>query len=225
MNAPANIVMPPQTNSSRMIIVLGLVAFISGLLIVTAYESTRETIANYKQQLLEQAVRQVIPGAETIHAYGVSGDAVHPATADDKLRFYAGYDREGKLLGFAGEAAAPGYADMIRLLYGYNAQCRCITGIAVLENHDTPGFGDKIDRDAQFLANFKALDARLTADGSAVANPITTVKHGTKNQPWQIDAISGATISSKGVGKALRGSTELLLPALMKNLDQLRTQR
>jgi len=225
MNAPANSVMQPQTNSSRMIIVLGLVAFISGLLIVTAYESTRETIATYKQQQLEQAVRQVIPGAESIRAYGVVGNQVHPAETGDKLRFYAGYDKAGKLVGFAGEAAAPGYADMIRLLYGYNAECQCITGIAVLENHDTPGFGDKIDRDPQFLANFKTLDVRLTEDGTAVANPITTVKHGTKTQPWQIDAISGATISSKGVGKALRGSTDQLLPALMQNLDQLRTQR
>ena len=225
MNAPANTVMPPQTNSSRMVIVLGLVAFISGLLIVTAYESTRETIATYKQQQLEQAVRQVIPGADTIQVYGIGDNKLHPATAADKLRFYAGYDKDGRLLGFAGEASAPGYADMIRLLYGYSPACQCITGIAVLENHDTPGFGDKIDRDPQFLANFKALDARLSADGSQVANPIVTVKHGTKHQPWQIDAISGATISSTAVGKALRNSTERMLPTLMKNLDQLRTQQ
>ena len=31
--------------------------------------------------------------------------------------------------------------------------------------------------------------------------PIKTVKHGSKKNPWEIDAISGATISSRAVGR------------------------
>ena len=45
MSVPSNGMAPPQTSSAAMIRVLGLVAMISGLLIVTAYEATKGTIA------------------------------------------------------------------------------------------------------------------------------------------------------------------------------------
>ena len=45
-------------------------------------------------------------------------------------------------------------------------------------------------------------------------NPIETVKHGKKTNPWQIDGISGSTVSSKAVGKALRESTTKMVPRL-----------
>src|SRR5690606_10497165 len=106
------------------------------------------------------------------------------------LQVYIGYDAEGRLKGVAAEAAAQGYADVIRLLYGYSPECECITGISVVSSKETPGFGDKLITDAAFNANFEALDARLNADKSALANPIVTVKHGTKKNPWEIDAIS-----------------------------------
>ena len=170
-------------------------------------------------------MRQVIPGAATIRTYAVAGDTVHLAEPGDTNRFYAGYDAKGKLIGLAGKAAAPGYADLIILLYGYNPKCQCINGVSVLQDHDTPGFGTKVATDSAFLANFTALDARLRPDESAVANPIVTVKHGTKRHPWQIDAISGATISSTAVGTALRRGTGSLLPALMRHLAQIEAQR
>jgi electron transport complex protein RnfG len=81
--------------------------------------------------------------------------------------------------------------------------------------------GDKIITDADFVANFDALDARLSSDGQALANEIVTVKHGTKQNPWEIDAISGATISSKAVGKAINQSAKQLLPQLVPHLDKL----
>ncbi len=65
---------------------------------------------------------------------------------------------------------------------------------------ETPGIGDKILTDKDFLANFNALDVQLNADLTALANEVKTVKHGTKTEPWQVDAISGATITSRAVG-------------------------
>jgi electron transport complex protein RnfG len=87
---------------------------------------------------------------------------------------------------------------------------------------ETPGIGDKIYTDAAFLANFEALDARLDASGTALANPIRVVKHGSKRKPWEIDAISGATVTSKAVGRGINDSAQRLLPRLAPNLDQLR---
>ena len=90
---------------------------------------------------------------------------------------------------------------------------------------ETPGIGDKILTDKDFLANFKALDVRLKADLSALANEVKVVKHGTKSQPWQIDAISGSTVTSRAVGRGINEAAEALLPRLVPKLSQLETQR
>ena len=63
---------------------------------------------------------------------------------------------------------------------------------------------------------------RLKDDLSALANEVKVVKHGAKTQPWQVDAISGATVTSRAVGKGINDAAQLLLPRLVPRLDQLR---
>ena len=87
-----------------------------------------------------------------------------------------------------------------------------------MESKETPGLGDKIQSDPTFLSNFEALDVRLTDDGSAIKNPIEMAKNGNKHNPWQIEAITGATISSRAVTKILNQSTEEYIPIIEKNL-------
>lgn len=214
----------PDAGSTAMIRTLGAIAMISGLLVVMVFEWTRPAIEANKRELIERAVFQVIPGAAQHHDFHVDETGVLPAdkTSSGGITVYAGYDGEGKLLGIAAEAAAQGYQDVIRLLYGYSPTCQCITGIRVLKLSETPGLGDKIVTDPAFHANFKALDAQLNVAMNALANAITTVKHGSKQHPWEIDAISGATISSKAVGKALNDSTQRLLPLVVPKLDALK---
>lgn len=216
-------VQAPDTRSLAMIRTLGLIATLSGLLVVLVFELTKPAIEANKQELIEKAVFQVIPGATKRRDFIVTETDVTPAAqANDKgITIYAGYDGNGKLMGVAAEAAAQGYADIIRLLYGYSPQCECITGIRILKLSETPGLGDKIITDADFVANFDALEAKLDAGMSSLLNPITTVKHGTKQNPWEIDAISGATISSKAVGKALNDSAQHLLPRLLPHIRKL----
>ena len=114
-----------------------------------------------------------------------------------------------------------GYQDVIRVLYGYDPAREIIVGFKVLDSKETPGLGDKITKDPKFLANFEALQVKLNATRSALEHPIEVVK-GTKHAPWQVDAITGATISSNAIGKLLNQSTEQRLPMLQKNLDVLR---
>lgn len=215
---------PGSPSSAALIRVLGGIALISGLLIVLVYQWTLPTITQYRTQELEKAVLKVIPGAASLKAFIVNDTGMMPAESAQKsgLQVYVGYDVEGHLKGIAAEAAAQGYADVIRLLYGYSPECECITGISVVSSKETPGFGDKLTTDATFNANFKALDARLNADRIGLANPIATVKHGTKKNPWEIDAISGATVSSRGVGKALNDSAQRVLPQLAAHMNELK---
>jgi electron transport complex protein RnfG len=209
----------PATPSVAMIRVLMLVAMLSGFFVVLAYEWSKPYIEENQRIATEQAVFQVVAGATARRDFRVTANAVRPAaeTGEGEL-VYAAYGADGRLLGVALPAAAQGYADMIRLLYGFDPACQCIRGIKVLKMTETPGLGDKIITDAAFRKNFEALDARLNPAGDGLANAIVTVKHGSKTEPWQIDAISGATVSSKAVGKALNDSAQRLLPAIVRNL-------
>lgn len=211
---------PPSQNSASMIRTLTFIATISGLSVVLVFETTKPMIAENQRIAIEQAIFQVIPDASQWHEYRLGDHELVPAEeTDNGLSIYIGFDKEGVLQGIAAEAAAQGYADTIKLLFGYNPDCECITGIKILKSAETPGLGDKIFKDKGFIANFKALDARLNTDQSALNNPIVTVKHGKKSEPWQIDSISGATVSSRAVGKALNQSAQYLLPKVVHLLS------
>jgi electron transport complex protein RnfG len=89
---------------------------------------------------------------------------------------------------------------------------------------ETPGIGDKIVKDAAFLENFRALEAKPNATGDGLENPIVLVKTGEKNNPWEVDAITGATISSKAVVRMLNETSQAMAPIIIRNLSILEGQ-
>lgn len=184
------------------------VGMLCGLLIAVVFEGTLPIIEQNRAEALERAVFAVIPSATKRETIELAGGEV-----------YAGYDANGELAGIAIEASSMGYADTITLLFGYDPAAETIIGIRVLTSKETPGLGDKIEKDAAFLENFEALDARLDATGTDLANRIVTVKNGTKSEPWQIDGVTGATITSKAVGEALASSGSYWLPKVREWLD------
>ena len=216
---------PAATPTGAMIRTLGLVSAICGLIIVGTYQGTFDAVAVNKQIALERSVFKVMPKAAAITEYVMTADGrVEKLTGEAPAkaqRYFAAYDANGAFVGIAAEGAAKGYADTVRIMFGYDPASQHITGIGVVAMRETPGIGDKIITDPAFLANFEALDARLNGDLSALANEIRTVKHGTKSQPWQIDAISGATITSRAVGKAINDAAQTLLPRLVPHMKSL----
>jgi len=216
-----SITISQRTSSSKMILSLGLISMLSGFLVVFVFHLTLEPIEKNKRELIEKSVFKVVPGGEIRRNFFVTAKELLTEKQEGSIPIYAVYDKKGQLKGIAAEAAAQGYADMIRLLYGYSPSCQCITGISVIKTAETPGLGDKIITDEIFLENFIALDAKLNYEGKGLKNAIVTVKHGDKTAPWQIDAISGATVSSKAVGKALNDSAQILLPILQAHIEKL----
>ena len=204
---------------------LVLVAGISGFLVVLTYHITRPMIEENKRLAIEAALFRVIPGAVTRRDFLFDGQ--HLLAADDPnamaaVRTYAGYDKQGRLAGVAIEAAIQGYQDLIRVLYSYDPACQCIRGIEVLKMAETPGIGNKIATDVAFLQNFVQLDARLNSTSTGLEHEIVTVKQGSKTNPWEIDAITGATISSRAVGRMLNDSAQQMHPLITDHLEQLR---
>jgi electron transport complex protein RnfG len=225
MNQPTAAQTPAATTpAGAMLRTLTLVAGLSGFLVVLAFQLTEPLIEENKRIAIERALFKVIPGAVNRRDFMLTGTTLNPAEngkPGEGVRIYAGYDDQDRLAGIALEAAAQGYQDVIRILYSYEPACECIRGIEVLKMAETPGIGDKIAKDPGFLRNFEALDARLDTTGSGLAQAIVSVKHGSKTEPWQIDAISGATISSKAVARMLNDTAQRILPQITRHLEQL----
>jgi len=210
---------PALPSSSKLITTLGLVAMISGLLVVLVYEYTKPIIAENQRLATERAIFKVLPKATSRLTFKVSDTKL--ILSDDKAEgtlIYAGYDDNQQLVGIALNAAAQGYQDVIKLLYGFQPATGCITGFDVLKSTETPGFGTKITTDTAFLANFECLEAKVNIAQSGLEHPIKTVRYGTKTQAWEIDAISGSTITSNAIGRMLNQSGQKLHPIIINNL-------
>ena len=183
------------------------VGLVCGALIVGAYLVTLDTIAANRAELLQRAIFQVLPGATNFHEIDL-GETV-----------YAGFDESGDLLGLAIPAQGMGYQDVIHILYGYNPTRQQIIGLQVLESKETPGLGDRIEKDPAFLANFTALDVSVNSSGNALARAIELVKPGKKTRPWEIDSISGATISSAAIARMVAKSSTRIVPLIYAQRD------
>lgn len=220
MNETNAINLGTPANSMKMLRAMLGIGIVCALMIVLTYEGTLPRIERLKAEALEKAIFKVIPGIASTRAYYLNENNGFSALNDGEVLgqlVYAGYDENNKFKGVAIEASGQGYADVIRILYGYNPDKQVINGFNVLESKETPGLGDKIEKNPKFLANFEALDVSLVDDQSAVKNKVITVKHGTKENAWEVDGITGATISSRAIGNIIGTSTEHLVPLIFKN--------
>ncbi|NND97446.1 MAG: FMN-binding protein [Pirellulaceae bacterium] len=194
------------------------VGVVCSLAIVSVYEVTRPIIQRNRIALRQDAIHDVLPATATIAAFQLNETTgqFQPASPDEESAefVFAGFDRDGELVGLAIETRGMGYQDVIRLLYGYSLDEQAIIGIRVLESRETPGLGNRIETDTSFLSNFARLDVALDPEGTRLAHPIEFVKSGTKTNAWQVDGITGATISSRATAKMLGDSAAYWIPRI-----------
>ncbi len=182
---------PPRDTTTRLVATLAIAGLLSGIAIVGAYEITKPMIEANRARALRQAVFEVVPGAERLQRLAWRDGALVPAAgeADGEPSVYAGYGAGGEFLAYAVPGEAPGYQDIIKLLYGYDPARGRVVGMEVLESRETPGLGDRIYKDQDFVGAFRDLavepEIELVKDGAGAAN--------------QVDGITGATISSLAV--------------------------
>lgn len=185
-------VVEKEPGTARLALSMAFAGMLSGILIIGAYEATLPTITANKAEELRLAVFKVLPNLARMEKMQWSDGklVVRTEAGADEDTVYAGYDASDKLVGYAIANEGPGFQDTIKLLYGYLPDKRQIVGMEILDSRETPGLGDKIYKDMDFVANFK----KLSPDPE-----IHAVKKGSKAKPNEIDAITGATISSKAV--------------------------
>ncbi|MCU7873107.1 MAG: FMN-binding protein [Candidatus Thiodiazotropha sp. (ex Lucinoma borealis)] len=196
-----------EPGSARLVATLGFAGLLSGLIIVTVFEATLPTITAYKAKILQEAVFKVLPGSTRLQrlVYREEKLAVVEEVGKEEEFVFGGYNPEGALVGYAIPGSGPGFQDIISLLYGYLPIQRRVVGMEILESRETPGLGDKIYKDAAFVANFDAL---------SIDPEIVAVKRGSKSAPNEVDAITGATISSKAVVRIINQANQQWLQRL-----------
>ena len=226
MSTTAPIQQANTASSRKMLQAMVGIGVLCALLIVLTYEGTLSRIETNKAEALERAIFKVLPGISQTAAYQLNADQTFsPATTESPADaiIYAGFDENNQLVGMAIPASGQGYADILRILYGYDLKQQAIVGMYVLESKETPGLGDKIEKDPAFLENFIALDVSLTDDLQSLNNQVIPVKYGEKKNPWEVDGITGATISSRAIGDILGASSAQWVPLIYQQQDAFKT--
>ncbi len=197
----------PPVPASRLLITLAFGGAFAGLLIASVYEKTLPAIQKYADAKIEGAVNEVLgkpARLETLYLIDDKLSATPPAGVELRAvtKAYVGFDAQGARVGVAVEAAEPGFADDIRLMVGFDPETSTLTGFFVLGQKETPGLGDKIEKNEAFVSAFRG--------------KVTPIK-GTKNATTDastVQTITGATISSRAVIQIINHAVELWRPRL-----------
>ena len=183
-------------------LILLAITLLSGLILGAVYGITKEPIERQKKLAQDEACREVfdVQGAtisfeevelqtleapeEVLMSLGFPNDTVD--------RVLAAQDESGELWGYVVSIVShEGYGGDIRLYLGVT-QDGITNGISILEISETPGLGMRAEEvlKPQFIKRF--------------ADQFTYTKSGAELDS-EIDAISGATITTKAVVNAVNG--------------------
>jgi electron transport complex protein RnfG len=206
-----------RVSTLRLVATLAVAGALAGLLIVLVNLHTKPIIDEYRAEQLKLAVYEVLPGSaryRTLYLVDQSLTDELPAGAKaaDFRQAYVGYDEAGEMIGVAVSRGESGFQDIVLVIFGFEPETGILLGMKVLESKETPGLGDKIFKDLDFVAQFFARPQ----------TPLVAIKAGSgKGRPGEIDAITGATISSKVVVSIINNGIAEWQPLLEKaDLDQ-----
>lgn len=165
-----------------MFVVLALVSSLSGGVLALVSEALGPQIAANEEAAKAAAVLAVVPGAASYEEV-VADNAAKPYS------IFVVKGASGERIGYAFECSGTGFQGEIRLMVGATADLARLTGMQVLASSETPGLGDKIK-----YPPFSEQFAGLSVEGG-----IRLVKNKPEPAPGEVNAITGATISSSAV--------------------------
>jgi electron transport complex protein RnfG len=191
--------MSPQLRRSLQVVAPLLVIMLVGsLLLSRAYEAASERIADNKRQLILNEIRAVFP----LQYDNELLDDVIELTDENllKTRYPVSIYRarlQGENVGvILRPLVTGGYNDLIRLAIGISVNGE-ITGVHVVEHHETPGLGAAIDQ--------AETDWLMAFTGRSLQNSIEEAWN-IRAEGGEFDAFSGASITPRAVvGAVQRG--------------------
>jgi electron transport complex protein RnfG len=199
--------------------VLLVIAALAGVGLYGVNELTKERLAEAQRAALASGQQRAFPAATSF------SDAKSFPMHGKYVTYFEVYDRNGELIGYELVYAVQGYQSQIKVLTGLYADGR-LSGICVLSQAETPGLGAEIEAVPSTETLWSAIAGLFARDTqSAEAAPtqvpafqaqfagktldqLVVVKQKTDTN---IEAISGATITSDAVVKAVREPVEAFL--------------
>ena len=187
----------------KMVITMPILSCFSGGLLAAIRSETKDKI-EYQQLTFVKgpAIRQILAGSSNDPIV----DRFKLKKGDSEMDFFVGVV-DGKANTLAFETSGKGFGGDIGLMVGVDTTTDKLIGIGVTTHSETPGVGSKAKDDPGFSAQFKNLPIQETFQ--------------VKTDGGQIDAVSGATISSRGVCTAVTDAGKIyqeLKPQLVEKL-------
>jgi electron transport complex protein RnfG len=173
-------------------ITLPLVAIfvVAGIIMSVTYLYTYPVRFQAEKREKEEALKEMAPNAtDPIKAAGIW-------TSNNKPYEYYRATAGGKSVAYIAETAGKGYSSFIKMLVSLSPDMK-ISDVKVLDMNETPGLGDQV-LEKSFLDQFK---------GKSLSQ-IVLIKGETKEN---IQAVSGATYSSRGVANGVKDAVQLLV--------------
>jgi electron transport complex protein RnfG len=193
--------------------ILFAITVISGLILGGVHELTRDTINKSAIAAHLEAYKTVFPDAVDFKDDDKLSDALKKSNEELPSQDYGNVgldqalqavDKSGSVLGYVVTSHSnDSYDGLVQILVGINAD-KTIKGIEMLELNDTPGLGQRAE-EPEFKGQF--------TDKSGES--LTVTKTGNAGE-GEINAISGATITSRAVTNAVNAALYLIY----HNVDQ-----
>ncbi|NQT96871.1 MAG: RnfABCDGE type electron transport complex subunit G [Candidatus Marinimicrobia bacterium] len=182
----------------KMVVVLTVIATVCGFLLATVRYSTEERIVEQVLLYVQgPAVNKVLSSSTN----DLIQDRQEIRIQDQEHLVFVG-ERNDQPWAIAFESSAGGYGGDIGVLVGFDIEQDLITGIGILTHSETPGLGARVT-ESTFTDNFN--------------NKTLNVNFNVKQDGGFVDAVTGATISSRAVCLAVRKSLELY-PEIKKEI-------
>lgn len=183
----------------REIIKLGLILFLitamTGLILGGVYSITKVPIEKQIAKDRDEAMGEVLKAAHEFKKLGIT-------TKDDIVKEMNVGMNDAVVVGYAIKVEPKGYGGPLEIMVGIETSGK-IGGIKILSQHETPGLGANAVLPA-FSGQYKrkSIDKQLEVVKTKVSSP------------YKIDAMTGATITSKavtlGVNEAIKAYKEIL---------------
>jgi Na+-transporting NADH:ubiquinone oxidoreductase subunit C len=126
---------------------------------------------------------------------------------------YLGYDEDGKtILGYAFPVGGPGFWGPVFGMVAVDSEASKILGIAFYKHAETPGLGARITED-WFKDQFKGLPIFPVEEGKKI---FYLKPEGTGEAPNELDAVTGATGTSRAVEGFLNNGLDRYLREIWK---------
>ena len=142
-----------------------------------------------------QLMQTLLPGAETFEVEPYAGE-------DANIRSVHKAD-----IGFVVETVTYGYAGEITMLVGVNNAGK-VTGLVVEEAHETFGLGGEALTDHVFLSQFlnQTGSFEVATSGADAFSGATAEAEVAEGEAVSVDAITGATVTSKAVVRCVNSA-------------------